>query len=114
MGLRPSINRPEKLDKRSVKDGLGLHVPGLYTIPCMCKLCYIGQMGKMVVDGRKKHQKCTRLGYPDKSTLAEHNFNQGHDVLFDDTVIVTRSAFLVHCQGSSGNSVGTKCIKQIW
>lgn len=48
-------------------------------------------MWRTVVDRRKEHQRSIRLGYPDKSALAEYSLKQGHEVLFDGTVILAGS-----------------------
>lgn len=39
-----------------VQEPLGLQVPGVYKIPCVCRAHYIGQMGRSVMI-RRKEQK---------------------------------------------------------
>lgn len=70
-------------------------------VACTCGLCYIGQMERTVVDRRKEQQRCIKLRYHDKSTLAEHSLMQDHEVLFDGTVPL-----------ASSNSYGTHIVRE--
>lgn len=54
-----------------------------------------------MVDRRKEQQRCIKLGYHDKSTLAEHSLMQDHEVLFDGTVPL-----------ASSNSYGTHIVRE--
>lgn len=53
----------------------------------------IGQIGREIAERCKEHQKCFRLGYPEKSVLAEHSLQKSHEVLFASITVVIRSAF---------------------
>lgn len=51
---------------RSMKDPLGLSVLGVYKIPCICGVVYIGQTDRHIKTRRKDHQsylcqKCQRV-----------------------------------------------------
>lgn len=46
---------------RSVKNPLGLVVLGIHKIPCLCWLCYIGQVGRSMSGRKKEHQRHLRL-----------------------------------------------------
>lgn len=65
-----------------VKVGLGLHVPGIYQIPCMCGKVYIGQVVSECC------AENIRLNKPDQSGLAEHVLTTRHEALFDGTMVL--------------------------
>ena len=60
-----------------VKDALGLHTPGIYSIPCECGRVYIGQSGRSIQLRIKEPNRYIRLAQPDKSAVLEHSIN--HD-----------------------------------
>lgn len=80
---------------------------------CNCGLCYTGENGRTVVDWSKEYERYIRFGYPDKSTLAEYSLKQGHEVLFDETVILARSTFYGACIGKAAleNLAGIKDVQ---
>jgi hypothetical protein len=82
---------------RSVKDDLGLNVPGMYQIPCECGKVYMGQTGRSIETRCKEHRRHIRLDQPDKSEVAEHSINTGHCIEFSNTVIFDRtSSYIDH------------------
>jgi hypothetical protein len=60
---------------RSVKDDLGLNVPGVYRIPFKCGKVYVGQTERSIETRCKKHRRHIHLNQPDKSPMAEHSIN---------------------------------------
>lgn len=66
----------------TVKDYLGLRVLGIYCITCRCGYCYIGQTGHSILEIKKEHQICFRVGQLEKSALAEHAVSLNHEILF--------------------------------
>jgi hypothetical protein len=60
---------------RSVKDDLGLNVPGMYRIPCECDKVYMGQTGRYIEMRCKEHRRHIRLNQVDKSVVAKHSMN---------------------------------------
>jgi hypothetical protein len=77
---------------RPVKDDLGLKVPGMYRIPCECGREYVGQTGRSIEARCKEHIRHIRLKQPDKSIVAEHNFNTGHRTDFSSTSVLDKTA----------------------
>ena len=67
------------------KDAPGLRTPDIYRIPCECGKVYIGQSGRSIQLRVKEHERHMRLVQPDKSAVAEHNFNHDHIIRFQDT-----------------------------
>jgi predicted GIY-YIG superfamily endonuclease len=61
---------------RSVKDNLGLNVPGVYQIPCECGKVYMGQTGRSIKTRCKEHRRHIYLDQPDKSAVAEHSIDK--------------------------------------
>jgi hypothetical protein len=62
----------------SVKDGLRLRTPGIYSIPCECSRVYIGQSGRSIQIIIKENNTHIILAQTDKSTVAEHSINHEH------------------------------------
>jgi hypothetical protein len=72
----------------SVKDKLGLKVPGIYHIPCECSKVYVGQTGRTIETRCKEHMRHIRLGQPDKSAVVEHSIEAGHNIDFNNIMIL--------------------------
>lgn len=67
---------------RPVKDSLGLRTPGIYEVPCQCGAVYIGQTGRTIEARCNEHKRCIRLGYPEKSAVAQHMYDHDHHINF--------------------------------
>jgi hypothetical protein len=55
-----AVHVPKKKNRqllRTVKDDLGLKIPGVYCIPCECGKAYIGQTGRSVEARCKEHMR---------------------------------------------------------
>lgn len=76
----------------SVKDPLGLHVPGVYQIPCACGKSYIGQTGRMVTMREQEHMWHLRLDNLNKSAVTQHGWDAGHEILVGNTKLLCRSS----------------------
>jgi hypothetical protein len=74
----------------SVMDKLGLKVSGIYRIPCECGKVYIGQTGGTLETRCKEHETHIRLGQPDKSAVAEHSIEAGHNIDFNNIMILDK------------------------
>jgi hypothetical protein len=74
----------------SVKDKLGLKVPGIYRIPCECSKVYIGQTGRTIETRCKEHMRHIHPGHPDKSAVAEHSIEAGHNIDFNNIMILEK------------------------
>jgi hypothetical protein len=77
---------------RSVKDDLGLKVPGVYWIPCECGKVYMGQTGRSIETRCKEHMRHIHLHQPEKSVVAEHSVNTGHQIDFSNITILDRTS----------------------
>jgi hypothetical protein len=73
---------------RMVKDDLGLKVPGVYRIPCECGKVYVGQRGRSIDARCKEHMRHICLDQPEKSVVAEHSVNTGHQIDFSNITIL--------------------------
>ncbi|PSN47783.1 hypothetical protein C0J52_15224 [Blattella germanica] len=67
-------------------------MPGIYKIPCECSKVYIGQTGRTVFERVNEHQRYTRLGYPEKSAVAQHSYDTGHGIMFCEPGLVEKSS----------------------
>ena len=65
----------------------------VYQIPCKdCDAKYIGETGRSLETRLKEHKASVRLGKTDASALSDHANKQGHDVEWDETVILTKQS----------------------
>jgi hypothetical protein len=88
----------------SVKDYLGLRTPGVYRLPCECSRVHIGQRGRSVDIRLKEHQRHIRLEHAYKSTVVEHNINQGHRIQFhNSSILATKTRYI--CLALSGRQL---------
>ncbi|PSN33402.1 hypothetical protein C0J52_15256 [Blattella germanica] len=67
---------------------IGLRMPDIYKISCECSKGYIGQTGRTVLERVNEHQRYMRLGYPEKSTVAQHSYDTGQRIMFCETALV--------------------------
>jgi uncharacterized protein (UPF0335 family) len=58
---------------------------GIYKINCNCGLSYIGQTGRRIEERLREHERSIRLKQTDKSAVAEHILNQGHEIEWQKT-----------------------------
>lgn len=65
-----------------------LRVPGAYYIQCLRGMVYVGQTGRMVTEHCIEYLRYIRLNHSDKSSLAEYCLTTGHEVSFDQTVVL--------------------------
>jgi hypothetical protein len=77
---------------RTVKDDLGLKIPGVYGIPCECGKVYIGQTGSSIEARCKEHMRHIWLDQPEKSAVAEHSVNTRHQIDFSNITILDRTS----------------------
>jgi hypothetical protein len=77
---------------RLVKDDLGLKVPGVYWIPCECRKVYVGQTGRSIETRCKEHMRHICLDHPEKSVVAEHSVNAGHQIDFSNITILDKTS----------------------
>jgi hypothetical protein len=77
---------------RMVKDDLGLKVPGMYWIPRQCRKVYVGQIGRFIKARCKEHMRHICLAQPEKSAVAEHSVNTGHQIDFSNITILDRTS----------------------
>lgn len=78
---------------RSMKDSLGLHVPGVYKIPSSCGGIYIGQTGRSIeVRWKEEHRRYLCLGQTEKFALAQYGCCTGNAISFNETQIVANNA----------------------
>ncbi|KDR16514.1 hypothetical protein L798_09949, partial [Zootermopsis nevadensis] len=76
---------------RPIKDKLGLKVAGVYRIPCECGKVYIGETGRSIEARCTEHKRHIRLVQPEKSAMAEHKFETGHNIDFVNTTVLEKT-----------------------
>jgi hypothetical protein len=57
-------------------------------MPCECGQAYIGQTNCSIKTRVKEHQHHIPLQHPDKSSVAEHSINLGHNIQLQNTTIL--------------------------
>ncbi|XP_050535069.1 uncharacterized protein MAL8P1.12-like [Daktulosphaira vitifoliae] len=76
---------------RNPKDKLPeVQTPGVYEITCSCGKSYIGQTGRAIATRIKEHEKDVDYQRTEKSAVAEHAKNKGHDIQFDKVKILNK------------------------
>jgi hypothetical protein len=77
---------------RTVKDDLGLKVPGVYSVLCECREVYVGQTGRSIDVKCKEHMRHVCLNQLEKSVVAEQSINTGHHVDFNNISVLDRAS----------------------
>jgi len=57
-----------------------------------CNARHIGETGRSLETRLKEHKASVRLGKSDVSALADHANSQGHDIEWDETIILTKQS----------------------
>lgn len=78
----------------SVKDKIApLLSQGVYRIPCSCGSVYIGETKRPISVRVSEHERCIRQRSIADSALAEHKYNTGHQILFNETKLLSRQSY---------------------
>lgn len=72
---------------------LDLNVPSVYIIPCEYGTCLIGQTDWSITIRLKEHQQHLSLAQLDKTTLALHSQETGHNIHFPDKKVLFKSSY---------------------
>lgn len=75
---------------QGMEGSLGVQVPSVYRVPCLCGASYIGQMGRTVQARCKEHDSYIHLKQLDKSALVEHWINKDHQAVFDSVKLLAK------------------------
>jgi hypothetical protein len=89
-----TVHKPKKKNihmLRMVKDNLGLKVLRVNQIPCECGKVYVGQTGRSIEARCKEHMRHICLDQPEKSAVAEHSVNTGHQIDFSNITVWDRT-----------------------
>ncbi|PSN42412.1 hypothetical protein C0J52_11745 [Blattella germanica] len=52
----------------------------------------LSRHGIIVLERVNEHQRYMKLGYPDKSAVAQHSYDTGHRIMFGETALVEKSS----------------------
>jgi predicted GIY-YIG superfamily endonuclease len=52
----------------------------IYSVPCECGRCYIGETGRPLVVRIREHMNNLKQGLMEKSRLAKHAYEEGHRI----------------------------------
>ena len=64
----------------------------VYQTPCQCGKVYIGETQRHLETRVKEHRDACNKGYTWKSAIAEHQWDQQHQVDWDATRVLDRAA----------------------
>jgi predicted GIY-YIG superfamily endonuclease len=80
--LRSSLmkTRPERDPQQTAR--------GVYSIPCECGISYIGETGRPLAMRLCEHKHNLKEGLLEKSKLAQHAYEEGHRVGWDEAGIL--------------------------
>jgi len=73
----------------SVKDALGLRMPGVYSIPYECSRFCIGQSGRSIQIRIKEHNRHIRVAQTNKSAVMEQSINRDHIIKLQGTELLS-------------------------
>jgi hypothetical protein len=82
---------------RTIKDDLGLKIPGVYRIHCKCGKVYTGQSGRSIETRYKEYIRYIRHDQPEKSAVAEHSINARHKIDFTNFSVLERASGYMVC-----------------
>jgi hypothetical protein len=91
------VHVPRKKNRqllRTIKDDLGLKIPGVYHIPCECGKIYISQTGRSIEARCKEHTRHIRLNQLEKSVVVEHSINTEHQIDFNISMLDRASGYM--------------------
>jgi predicted GIY-YIG superfamily endonuclease len=60
----------------------------IYSIPCECGRSYIGETGRPLAVRLREHRHNLQQGLLEKSKLAQHAYEEGHRIRWDDARIL--------------------------
>ncbi|PSN50520.1 hypothetical protein C0J52_14373, partial [Blattella germanica] len=60
----------------------------VYNVPCECGIIYIGKTGRPLQTRINEHKRNTRNGATQESKLAEHSWETGHRIQWEEYNIV--------------------------
>jgi hypothetical protein len=60
-------------------------------VPCECGKVYTGQTGRTIEARDKEHMRHSHLGQPEKSAVAGHRFDSGHNIDFSSVYILNKA-----------------------
>jgi predicted GIY-YIG superfamily endonuclease len=60
----------------------------VYSIPCDCGRCYIGETGRSLEIHIKEHKYNLMQGFLDNSKLAQHAYEEGHKVCLSELKVL--------------------------
>jgi hypothetical protein len=93
-------------------------------MPCECSQVYSGQMGHSTDIRLKEHQHHFHLEHPDKSAVAEHSINLGHNIKLQNTCTliakttymdrVIRDASEIELHSTNVNREDGFCLSKSW
>ena len=63
----------------------------VYQIPCQCGKVYVGETQRHLETRVKEHKDACNKGYTEKSAIAEHQWDQQHQVKWEDTRVLDRA-----------------------
>ena len=75
--------------------------PGIvYKIKCICGDFYIGETGRSLTARMKEHRAACRLAAFERSAVAEHAWQAGHEIEWDDVEILDTATDLSCTSGT--------------
>ena len=63
----------------------------VYQIPCQCGKVYVGETLRCLKTRVKEHRDACNNGYTEKSAIAEHQWDQQHQVKWEDIRVLDRA-----------------------
>jgi hypothetical protein len=68
----------------------------LYSIPCDCGRCYIGETSRPLEVRIKEHKYILRKGLLEKSKLSQHWYEEGHKICWNDARVLQTEPNIIY------------------
>jgi len=95
---------------RLIKDNRGPKTSGIYCIPCDCGKVYVGQTASTIEIRYQEHIRHLPIGHSEKSTVAEHLINTGHEIQLNTHTHTEQDEYVhaLNCERSHRNLLNSK------
>ena len=90
--IRTVYSAPLKIKTllRPIKGRTEGETHGIYKITCpICEKVYVGVTSRNINTRMSEHERACRLGYPEKSAIAEHYIETGHKIHIKPEILAT-------------------------
>jgi predicted GIY-YIG superfamily endonuclease len=89
----------------------------VYSIPCDCGICYIGEMSRPLEARIKEHKYNLTQGLLEKSKLAQHVYREGHRICWKEAKVLRIEPNTIHRkykESAHMSLIGHRLVNPVW